>query len=89
MNSYCVISTSIKPSLLVPSKFQKFLASLLDSKGVWRAYKACVIVFEILDASWYMPDEQSNPIQEYQVLIFVYSTIYFGTPKIAILFGFY
>lgn len=23
---------------------------------------------QVLDASWYMPDEQRNPIQEYQVL---------------------
>ncbi|MCI20737.1 thiosulfate/3-mercaptopyruvate sulfurtransferase 1, partial [Trifolium medium] len=22
----------------------------------------------VVDASWYMPDEQRNPIQEYQVL---------------------
>ncbi|KAK8584337.1 hypothetical protein V6N13_109724 [Hibiscus sabdariffa] len=104
MNSYCVISTSIKPSLLVPSKFQKFPASLLDSKGLqsyafvfcwlW-TWKKCssfslnfdanfpkrsvikVIFFDpnqvpilnqdvkMLDASWYMPDEQRNPIQEY------------------------
>ena len=24
--------------------------------------------FQVLDASWYMPDEQRNPIQEYQVV---------------------
>jgi len=23
---------------------------------------------QVVDASWYMPDEQRNPIQEYQVL---------------------
>lgn len=24
---------------------------------------------QVLDASWYMPDEQRNPVQEFQVLI--------------------
>lgn len=24
---------------------------------------------QVLDASWYMPDEQRNPVQEYQVLV--------------------
>ena len=27
------------------------------------------IIYQVLDASWYMPDEQRNPIQEYQVLM--------------------
>lgn len=34
------------------------------------------IISQVLDASWYMPDEQRNPIQEYQVLIIAFSTIY-------------
>jgi hypothetical protein len=27
-----------------------------------------VYSMQVVDASWYMPDEQRNPIQEYQVL---------------------
>ncbi|CAN7041725.1 unnamed protein product [Brassica rapa subsp. trilocularis] len=27
----------------------------------------CPVSVQVLDASWYMPDEQRNPIQEYQV----------------------
>lgn len=29
----------------------------------------CFYSTQILDASWYMPDEQRNPIQEYQVRV--------------------
>lgn len=31
---------------------------------------------QVLDASWYMPDEQRNPVQEYQVLIMYRYVIY-------------
>lgn len=33
------------------------------------------LFFQVLDASWYMPDEQRNPIQEYQVWYYVFSIL--------------
>ncbi|KAI8560420.1 hypothetical protein RHMOL_Rhmol04G0254200 [Rhododendron molle] len=34
-------------------------------------------LFKLLDASWYMPDEQKNPLQEYKVLYPMILLIYF------------
>lgn len=38
---------------------------------IWSLFGCHVFYFQILDASWYMPDEQRNPFQEYQVCLWL------------------
>ncbi|KAG5557063.1 hypothetical protein RHGRI_007350 [Rhododendron griersonianum] len=32
--------------------------------------RSCYFLFKVLDASWYMPDGQKNPLQEYKPMVF-------------------
>lgn len=61
--------------LIVQSTFWKLFCGL-DCYSFSYSMMIIVILFrysrnQVLDASWYMPDEQRNPLQEYQVFVVV------------------